>query len=135
MTGARRRAARKILECDLAVIGAGPAGIAAAEFAARDGARVILLERDRLGGTSLNTGSVPSKALIRLATLFAGMREAARLQRPEQPEPVADFKRIAARLRRIEQRIAGDHSPERLRRAGINHRRSQVYRTYDPRGG
>lgn len=120
LTGPRRRASHKTVDCDLAVIGAGPAGIAAAEHAARSGASVVLLERGKLGGTSLNTGSVPSKALIRSATLFAGMREAARLQRPAQPEPVADFQRVAVRLRRIEQRIAGYHSAERLRRAGIN---------------
>jgi pyruvate/2-oxoglutarate dehydrogenase complex dihydrolipoamide dehydrogenase (E3) component len=80
---------------------------------------VALLESDRLGGTSLNTGSIPSKALIRSATLFAGMREAARLQQPEHPEPIADLPRLAARLRRIEKRIAGYHSASRLERAGI----------------
>ncbi len=111
------RRARKTY--DLVVVGAGPAGIAAAELGASLGARVALLESDRLGGTSLNTGSVPSKALIRLAALFAGMREAARLQQPGQPEPVADFQRVAARLRRIEGRIGGYHSAERLQRAGI----------------
>ncbi len=104
---------------DLVIVGAGPAGIAAAELGASLGARVALLERDRLGGTSLNTGSVPSKALIRSATLFAGMREAMRLQRPEQPEPVADLQRVAARLRRIEERIGDYHSAARLQRAGI----------------
>jgi pyruvate/2-oxoglutarate dehydrogenase complex dihydrolipoamide dehydrogenase (E3) component len=104
---------------DLIVVGAGPAGIAAAELAASLGARVALLERDRLGGTSLNTGSVPSKALIRLATLFYGAREAARLWRPDQADPVADFQRVVARLRTIEGRIAGYHSAARLQRAGI----------------
>jgi pyruvate/2-oxoglutarate dehydrogenase complex dihydrolipoamide dehydrogenase (E3) component len=117
-----RSASRQRLQkpYDLIVVGAGPAGIAAAELAASLGARVALLESDRLGGTSLNTGSVPSKALIRSATLFAGMREAARLQRPEQPEPIADFQRVATRLRKIEGRIAGYHSASRLQRAGID---------------
>ncbi len=113
---ARRRPKRSY---DLIVLGGGPAGIAAAELGASLGARVALLECDRLGGTSLNTGSVPSKALIRSATLFAGMREAARLQRPGQAEPVADFQRLATRLRRIESRIAGYHSLSRLQHAGI----------------
>ena len=104
---------------DLVIIGAGPAGIAAAELAATLGARIALIESDRLGGTSLNSGSVPSKAMIRSATLFAGMREAARLQRPQQTEPVADFQRVAARLRQIEARIADYHSAARLERAGV----------------
>ncbi len=104
---------------DLVVIGGGPAGIAAAELAAHLGARVALLERERLGGVSLNSGSVPSKALIRSATLFAAMREAARLQSPAQEPPVADLPRVVARVRKIQHRIYGYHSPERLQRAGI----------------
>jgi len=104
---------------DLVVLGAGPAGIAAAELGANLGARVVLLESSRLGGTSVNTGSVPSKALVRSATLFAGMREAARLQQPAQPEPVADLRRLTERLRRIEGRISAYHSLARLQRAGI----------------
>ena len=74
----------------------------------------------RLGGTSLNSGSVPSKALIRSATLFAGIREATRLQGSGQSEPIADLAKIAARLRRIEQRIAGYHSLARLARDGVD---------------
>ncbi len=112
----RRRAAKAY---DLAILGAGPAGIAAAELAASLGARVALFESARLGGASLNTGSVPSKALIRLATLFAAMREATRLQQRGQAEPVANFQRVSAHLRQIEERIAGYHSEARLRRAGI----------------
>ena len=105
---------------DLAVVGAGPAGLAAALLAARSGARVALFERERLGGTSLNSGSVPSKALIRSATLFAGIREATRLQGSGQSEPIADLAKIAARLRRIEERIAGYHSLTRLARDGVD---------------
>jgi pyruvate/2-oxoglutarate dehydrogenase complex dihydrolipoamide dehydrogenase (E3) component len=107
-------------KCDLAVIGAGPAGLAAAVLAARSGSRVALFERQRLGGTSLNTGSVPSKALIRAATLFAGIREAARLHGPAQREPIADLAKIAARLRKIEERIAAYHSLARLARLGVD---------------
>ncbi len=104
---------------DLVIVGAGPAGLAAAELAARLGARVALIERDRLGGTSVNTGTVPSKALIRLGTLFAAMREASHLRHPDGDEPVANFQRVAARLRAIEHRVGSFHSAERLRRAGV----------------
>ena len=48
---------------DIAVIGAGPAGIAAALRAAKLGKRTALIERDKLGGTCLNRGCVPTKAL------------------------------------------------------------------------
>jgi pyruvate/2-oxoglutarate dehydrogenase complex dihydrolipoamide dehydrogenase (E3) component len=109
------------------VIGAGPAGLAAAEFAARRGFRVALFEARRLGGTSLNAGSVPSKALIRSATLFAGIREAARLQDAAAPQPLADLGRLAERLRSIEARIGRYHSPARLAALGVEVRFGAVH--------
>ena len=52
---------------DLVVIGGGTAGLVSAVGAADLGARVALIERARLGGDCLNTGCVPSKALLRAA--------------------------------------------------------------------
>ncbi len=52
---------------DLVVIGAGAAGLVTAAGASRLGAKVALIEKDRLGGECLWTGCVPSKALIRSA--------------------------------------------------------------------
>jgi hypothetical protein len=91
---------------DLLVIGGGPAGVRAAELAARLGASVALFEPRRLGGTSLNTGSVPSKALIRSATLFAALREGTRLQHPDGRDvPPADLQsRLAAAI--VEARLS-----------------------------
>lgn len=54
-------------EWDLIVIGSGSAGLVASRTAARFGARVLLIERDRLGGDCLWTGCVPSKSLIAAA--------------------------------------------------------------------
>jgi pyruvate/2-oxoglutarate dehydrogenase complex dihydrolipoamide dehydrogenase (E3) component len=114
-----RPAPRRTRRYDFAVIGAGPAGLTAAVTAARAGKRVILFEAQRIGGTSLNTGSIPSKALIRSATLFAAMREVTRLRGSTADVPVADLARIAARLRKIEERIAGTFSLARLARSGV----------------
>ncbi len=50
---------------DLIVVGAGSAGVWAAPFAARLGARVALVEKERIGGDCTHYGSVPSKALRR----------------------------------------------------------------------
>ena len=63
---------------DLVVIGGGPAGLMAARIAAAMGTRVALIERQWLGGDSLNVGSVPSKAILRTARLYAEMRGAER---------------------------------------------------------
>ena len=61
---------------DLVVIGGGPAGLVAASAAASMGAKVALVERALLGGTSLNVGCVPSKAIIRTSRVYAEMRNA-----------------------------------------------------------
>jgi mercuric reductase len=63
---------------DLAVIGAGSAGFAAAIRAAELGARVALIGHGTIGGTCVNIGCVPSKTLIRAAEALYGGRAAAR---------------------------------------------------------
>ncbi|HRP86172.1 MAG TPA: FAD-dependent oxidoreductase [Gammaproteobacteria bacterium] len=64
---------------NLVVIGAGSAGLVTAYIAAAVKAKVALIEKHRMGGDCLNTGCVPSKALIRSARLVAEAREAGRL--------------------------------------------------------
>jgi pyruvate/2-oxoglutarate dehydrogenase complex dihydrolipoamide dehydrogenase (E3) component len=54
---------------DLVVIGGGPAGVSAALHAAELGAKVTLVERRRVGGTSLNEGPAPVRTLARAARL------------------------------------------------------------------
>ncbi len=64
---------------DLLVVGGGTAGLVGAKTAAALGARVLLVERDRLGGDCLWTGCVPSKSLLAAASAAADARGAARL--------------------------------------------------------
>jgi len=64
---------------DVVVIGAGPGGYPAAIRAAQLGASVALVEREHLGGTCLNWGCIPSKALIHTSSLYAQMRSSANL--------------------------------------------------------
>jgi pyruvate/2-oxoglutarate dehydrogenase complex dihydrolipoamide dehydrogenase (E3) component len=62
---------------DICVIGAGPAGLSAAAAAAAFGVPTVLIERGAMGGDSLNTGSVPSKALLAAAKRAEAIRGAA----------------------------------------------------------
>src|SRR5512142_2119893 len=67
------------IHTDIAVLGAGPGGYAAAFYAADLGKKVVLIERDRvLGGVCLNRGCIPSKALLYAAHNIATAQEAAR---------------------------------------------------------
>ena len=65
-------------EFDLAIIGAGSGGITAANFAAKLGARTVLVEKGRIGGDCTWTGCVPSKALLKAARVAHEARIASR---------------------------------------------------------
>ncbi len=61
---------------DIAILGGGPGGYVAALTAARRGARVVLVEKERLGGTCLNIGCIPTKVLATSADLLVQARGA-----------------------------------------------------------
>lgn len=61
---------------DIVIIGGGPGGYVAAIRAAQLGAEVVLVEKDRLGGTCLNRGCIPTKAYYRNAQFLNDMRQA-----------------------------------------------------------
>jgi len=62
---------------DLIVIGGGPAGYAGAIRAGQLGKKVACIEKERAGGTCLNWGCIPSKALLKAAELYSDMQKAA----------------------------------------------------------
>jgi pyruvate/2-oxoglutarate dehydrogenase complex dihydrolipoamide dehydrogenase (E3) component len=105
---------------DLAIVGAGPAGLAAAESAARLGFSVALIERNRMGGNSLNVGSVPSKAIIRTAHVYGTMRDAEEFGAPIPEEPALDFAKVMSRMRRIRTRISEYGSIHNLTGLGVD---------------
>lgn len=104
----------------LVVVGAGPGGIAAAREAASLGAKVALIERDRIGGNSLNVGSVPSKAIARTARLYADMRDAEKYGGRVPTGIGFDFGAAMARIARIQSRLGREVSAQRLSEAGID---------------
>lgn len=105
---------------DLAIVGAGPAGVAAARTARALGLSVALIERHWLGGNSLTSGSIPSKSLVRTARAFEAMVNSTEFGAPRCPEPIADMGAVMARVRAIRARIAEYCSAERLTREGID---------------
>ena len=60
---------------DLVILGAGSGGYAAALRAAELGMRVVLIERDKVGGTCLHRGCIPTKALLHAAEVADAARE------------------------------------------------------------
>ena len=64
---------------DLAIIGGGPAGYHGAELAAKGGLKTVLFEKKNVGGTCLNEGCIPTKALLNSAKIYAAARDGARL--------------------------------------------------------
>lgn len=84
----------------IVVIGGGPGGYAAAFEAARLGADVVMVERDRLGGTCLNWGCVPTKAILRSAHAALDARNASQLGLVGAPLSV-DLTALEARTRGV----------------------------------
>jgi pyruvate/2-oxoglutarate dehydrogenase complex dihydrolipoamide dehydrogenase (E3) component len=66
----------ELLEPDICVIGAGSGGLSVAAAAAQFGVDVVLIEKGKMGGDCLNTGCVPSKAMIASGKVAQTMREA-----------------------------------------------------------
>lgn len=104
---------------DLVVIGGGTAGLVSAIGAAGLGARVALVERALLGGDCLNTGCVPSKALLRSGRAVAEAGRAAALGVRTGPVDV-DFAAVMARMRRLRAGISPHDSATRLTNAGVD---------------
>jgi len=95
----------KSFDRNLVVIGAGSAGLVSALIAATVKAKVTLIEANKMGGDCLNTGCVPSKALIKSAKVAEQMRHADRYGlKPVEPEVPfrATIERVMGAIRTIE---------------------------------
>jgi len=103
---------------NLVVIGAGAAGLVSAYIAATVRARVTLVEAAHMGGDCLNTGCVPSKALIHSARLAHAVRGAERAGIATSA-PAVDFPRVMARVRDVITRIEPHDSVERYTALGV----------------
>ena len=104
---------------NLIVIGAGAGGLVTAYIAAAVRAKVTLVEAGTMGGDCLNTGCVPSKALIRSARLAHDMRHAGEYGLAPIT-PSVDFKAVMARVRSVIATIAPADSVERYTALGVD---------------
>src|SRR6266436_5560506 len=119
---ARRRLARwpkpARFDRNLVVVGAGSAGLVAAYIAAAVKAKVTLIEKDKMGGDCLNTGCVPSKALIKSARLIAQAKRAREFGlKAMQVE--FDFADIMERVQRVVRTVEPHDSAERYTSLGV----------------
>lgn len=103
---------------DVAVIGAGAAGLSVAAISAGLGLKVALIERGRMGGDCLNYGCVPSKALLAAAHAAAAARAAGRFG-VRLPEPEIDWAGVRAHVQGAIARIAPNDSAARFRGMGV----------------
>lgn len=106
-------------EYDFAVIGAGAAGLIAADFAVKLGARVVMLEKDRIGGDCTWTGCVPSKALLKVAKVAHNVRSSAQYGIVTQP-PRVDMPQVREYLRAAIDHIYAGTTPDALRAKGMD---------------
>ena len=104
---------------NLVVIGAGSAGLVSAYIAATVKAKVTLVEKSRMGGDCLNTGCVPSKALIR-TTRFLSDVSRARSLGIRAASADLDFAEVMERVQRVVRTVAPHDSIERYRELGVD---------------
>lgn len=104
---------------DVIVIGAGAAGLTAAGGCALYGLRTALIERDRMGGECLNTGCVPSKALLAAAARAQSFRTSAAFG-VGALEPRVDFASVRAHVARAIAAVAPHDSRERFEGWGVD---------------
>ena len=103
---------------NLVVIGAGSAGLVSAYIAAAVKAKVTLVEKHKMGGDCLNTGCVPSKALIKSAKLVATMKQAGQYGLKDSRVDF-DFAEVMERVQRVIRDIKPHDSVERYTRLGV----------------
>jgi pyruvate/2-oxoglutarate dehydrogenase complex dihydrolipoamide dehydrogenase (E3) component len=118
VSGRRPELRAGVLHADLCVIGAGSGGLSVAAGAAQMGASVVLVERHRMGGDCLNTGCVPSKALIAAAHAAQAIRSASHFG-VHGHEPAVDFRQVHAHVHDVIAAIAPHDSAERFEGLGV----------------
>ena len=103
---------------DICVIGAGSGGLSVTAAAAAFGVPVVLIEKAKMGGDCLNTGCVPSKALLAAAKRAQVMRSGASFG-VSAPEPTVDFAKVHDHVHGVIAAIAPNDSVQRFAGLGV----------------
>ena len=110
---------------DIAIIGAGSAGLSVAAAAAQFGEKVVLFEKGEMGGDCLNTGCVPSKALLAAAKAAQAHRSST-VFGVVADEPKIIFAKVMAHVENVIKTIEPHDSQERFEALGVTVVRAPV---------
>jgi len=108
----------EIVKTDICVIGAGSGGLSVAAGASQMGASVVLVEKGEMGGDCLNTGCVPSKALLAAGEKAQAVRESDAFG-IQAAEPAIDWKAVNRHVHEVIAAIAPNDSVERFEGLGV----------------
>lgn len=103
---------------NMVVIGGGSAGLVSAYIASAVKAKVALIEKHKMGGDCLNTGCVPSKALIRSAKIFNYFKRASEFGL-EKTDLKVNFANVMTRVQKVVEKVAPHDSTERYTELGV----------------
>jgi pyruvate/2-oxoglutarate dehydrogenase complex dihydrolipoamide dehydrogenase (E3) component len=108
----------EVLTPDICVIGAGSGGLSVAAAAAAFGVPVVLIEKDKMGGDCLNTGCVPSKALLAAAKRAEAIRNSAAFGIKAQ-RPTVEYRQVYDHVHGVIDAIAPNDSVARFTGLGV----------------
>lgn len=108
----------KQFDYNMVVIGAGSAGLVSAYIASAVKAKVALIEKHKMGGDCLNTGCVPSKALIKSAKVFNYSKRAAEFGIENSTSKI-NFSKVMERVQNVIKKVEPHDSVERYNKLGV----------------
>jgi len=108
----------KKFDYNLVAIGAGAGGLVASNVAASIKAKVALIEKEKMGGDCLNTGCVPSKALLKIASLVHAAEKVSQFS-PDENKPKIDFSKVKDYVNKAIEGVAPHDSVERYEGLGV----------------
>ena len=112
---------------DVVVIGAGPGGYVAAIKAAKLGLKTAIIEERRAGGTCLNRGCIPAKAMIHASSLYREMKEAERFG-VSASDVTYDYEKIVDRKEAIFRAVAIAKAGDSVVIAGKGHEDYEIFK-------